>query len=215
VRAGVVTLLIACLTGAVIVGAGWGVQAGALPSPGRGKLIAAHAAGWLDRYRLVESTFAIGRGRPVHATCVQTWFRGSKGSATRGTVLRLGSGRLATVVTLRPSDLDVLGTGDRLEPIWLRRFELELAGCPRLLGSQIADLAQSPGSARLVRGSSDGRPVLELQLVTQRSRMLVYLSPVTQRPIGLALAERGITGHSVLRLAPVTPALLSTRGISS
>jgi len=62
---------------------------------------------------------------------------------------------------------------------------------------------------------SDGRPVLELQLVTRRSRLLVYLSPATHRPIGLALAEDGITGHSVLRLAPVTPALLSTRGISS
>lgn len=204
------SLLAALVMGAMAFGAGWAVQAGVLPAPQRTAVIAARAAAWLDRYRLVDSTFSIGRGSSVHATCAQTWFPTAAGSSARGTVLRLGSG--STVVTLQPHDLDVLGRRHR-EPLWVTRAQLELAGCPRLLADTIAGAAQSLGRVSVSPGRAMGRHVLLLHVLTRPRRLIVYLASRTGEPIGLSITDRGWHGHSLIRLARVTPTLLSTRGL--
>jgi hypothetical protein len=204
------SLLAALVMGAMVFGAGWAVQAGVLPAPQRASLIAARAAAWLYRYRLVDSTFSIGAGSPVHATCVQTWFPTATGGSDRGTVLRLGSG--STVITVLPHHLDVLDRRHR-EPLWLTRAQLELAGCPRLLADTIAGAAQSLGRLSVSSARAMGRHVLLLHVLTRPRRLIVYLASRTGEPIGLSITDGGWHGHSVIRLARVTPALLSTRGL--
>ena len=210
-RPRLVTLLVALTTVTAVIAIGWGVQAVALPPPGRAELVAAHAAAWLFRYRLVESTFTIGTGLAVHATCTETWFRLPGGQSDRGEVLRMSNG--FGIVTLQPRDLDVIG-GHRGEARWLPRAQLELAGCPRLLADQIVRAVKSAHKPRLTNSSESGRPVLTLHLRSTPLRLVVLLRPKTDRPVGLRVAGGGYVGHSVLHLARVTPALLSTRGLN-
>lgn len=196
--------------GAMVFGAGWAVQAAVLPAPQRAAVIAARAAAWLDRYRLVDSTFSIGNGSPVHATCAQTWFPTASGGSDRGTLLRLGSG--FTVITDLPHDLDVLGRQHR-EPPWLTRAQLQLAGCPRLLADNIVVAAQSLGRVSVSLGRAMGQRAFLLHVLARNRRLIVYLAQRTGKPIGVSITDRGWHGHSVIRLARATPPLLSTRGL--
>lgn len=204
------SLLAALVMGAMAFGAGWAVQAGVLPAPQRTAVIAARAAAWLDRYRLVDSTFSVGAGSPVHATCVQTWFPTATGGSNRGTVLRLGSG--STVITVLRHQLDVLDKRHR-EPLGLTLAQLELAGCPRVLADTIAGAAESLGRLSVSSTREMGRHVVILHILTPPRRLLVYLASRTDEPIGLSITDGRWHGHSVIRLARVTPALLSTRGL--
>ena len=71
---GWVTLGVAGALVAAVLGAGLLVQKAALPSPSPATLAAVRAATWLQRYRLVDSTFSIGGGRTVRGQCLQDWF---------------------------------------------------------------------------------------------------------------------------------------------
>jgi hypothetical protein len=192
------SLLAALVMGAMVFGAGCAVQAGVLPVPQRAAVIAAHAAAWLYRYPLVDSTFSIGKGRPVHATCVSTWFPTAAGGSGPGTLLRLGSG--STVITDLPHDLDVLGRQHR-EPPGLIRAQLELAGCPRLLANTIAGAAESLGRVSVSPGRALGQRALLLHVLTRNRWLIVYLAQRTGKPIGLSITDGGWHGHSVIRLA--------------
>lgn len=205
------TLFVALATGSAVLGMGWGVQAAVLPLPRRGALVASHTAAWLLRYRLVESTFSIGKGPAVPATCTETWFRSPDGLADRGVVLRMGKGR--GIVTLRPRHLDVIGA-PRGQARWVPRAELELAGCSRLLADQIVAAVQSAHKPRLTAPVESGRALLALHLRSAPLKLVVLVARLTDRPVGLEVAGRTYVGRSVLRLARVTPALLSTRGLS-
>jgi hypothetical protein len=207
----VVTLVVVLLIGSAITGAGWGLQAATLPAPKRSQLIASKAAAWLFRYRLVESTFNVGTGWPVRTTCTQTWFHLRGGLSGRGAVLRFDRSRVA--VTLQPHDLDLIGFRHR-EPRWLPRAQLELGGCPRLLGEQIARAIDGGVPPRVTNTTVSGRPVLALRLHAAPLSLDILLTPRTDRPIGLVVKGRGYVGHSTLRLARVTPYFLSTRGLN-
>jgi hypothetical protein len=205
-----VTLVVALGSTAAIACVAWGVQAAVLPAPAHAELVASRAAAWFFRYRLVESMFQVGRGRPVRATCTQTWFRHPGGLADRGAVLRTtGSG----TVILLPHDLDVMSAA-RSEPRWLPRAQLELGGCPRLLGDQIARADESTTTPRLTAVDVLGRRLLALGVRATPLRLVVLLAPRSDRPVGLMVNGDGFRGTSTLRLTRVTPRLLSTRGLA-
>jgi hypothetical protein len=210
VRPFLVTLLAALTVGATAFGAGWVVQAAALPEPRPAAVIAARAAEWLYRYRLAVSTFSIGAGRPVHATCVQTWFPTPGGDSDRGTLLRLDGG--STVITVLQHKLEVRGRRHGQRAL-LTRAQLILAGCPRLLGDTIGGAAQSGRGVSISLGRTIGHGVLLLRVSTGKRLLIVHLAEHTGEPIGLSLPGRAVQGHSVIRLARVTPELLSTRGL--
>ncbi|MDX6466856.1 MAG: hypothetical protein QOI27_1896 [Gaiellaceae bacterium] len=207
----VVPLVVALIVGAAITGAGWGLQAATLPAPRRSELIASRAAAWLFRYRLVDSTFNLGTGRPVHTTCTQTWFHLRGGLSGRGAVLRFDRSRQA--VTLQPHDLDLIGFRHR-EPRWLPRAQLELGGCPRLLGEQIARAIEGAVPPRVTSTTVSGRPLLALRLQAAPLSLDVLLTPRTDRPVGLVVKGDGYVGRSTLLLSRVTPFFLSTRGLN-
>lgn len=205
------TLLAAVSVGATAFGVGWVVQAEALPQPQPSALVAARAAQWLYRYRLAVSTFSIGTGRPVHATCVQTWFPTSAGGSDRGTVLRMGGG--SSVIRVLPHDLDVFGRS-RGQRALLTRAQLALAGCPRLLAAKIAAAAQSAGGVSVSLGRAMGQGPLLLRVpMGNRLLLIVHLAEHTGKPIGLSFTDRRLYGHSVISLERVTQHLLSTRGL--
>jgi hypothetical protein len=200
------SLLGAVVIGAAVFAVAWGVQIGALPTPQRAAVIGARVAGWLYRYRRVDSIFSINGTRPARATCVQTWFPVESGGVVRGTLLRL-DGR-ATAITLVPHDLDVVGRHHQ-EAQWVARAQLELAACPRLLADSIAGADQSAGRIRVSTAHISGRAVLLLHVLARNRRLLVTLSPRNDEPVGLSItAAGGWRGRSVIHLAPVTPALL-------
>ena len=116
------------------------------------------------------------------------------------------------IVTLQPRGLDVIG-GQRGEARWLPRAQLELAGCPRLLADQIVRAVKSAHKPRLTNSAESGQPVLALHLRSTPPGLVVFLTPKTDRPVGLLVTRGGYVGHNVLRLARATPALLSTRGL--
>jgi hypothetical protein len=205
-RPPLVSSLIAIMIGALVFTAGWGAQAGFLPAPGRAAIIAARATGWLSRYRLTDSTISIDRRAPVHATCVETWFRGANGEARRETLLRLGGG--STVVALQQHRLDVFGAQHR-QAAWLTRAEVALAGCPRLLGDAITVADQSPGAIRIIPSHGIAQRTIALEVLTPPRRLSVRLASRTDKPIGLSISTRAWYGQSSIRLAPVTHALLS------
>jgi hypothetical protein len=210
VRPFLATLLAAVSVGATAFGVGWVVQAEALPQPRPAAVVAARAAEWLYRYRLAVSTFSIGAGRPVHATCVQTWFPTPGGDSDRGTVLRLDGG--STVITVLRHKLEVFGRRHGQGPS-LTRAQLVLAGCPRLLADTIAVAAQSGGGVSVSLGRTMGKGALLLRVSTGKRLLIVHLAEHTGEPIGVSFPGRAVQGHSVIRLAPVTRELLSTRGL--
>jgi hypothetical protein len=205
-RPSLASSLVAIAMGALVFIAGWGVQAGFLPAPGRAAIIAARAAGWLSRYRRTNSTISIERRSPVHATCVETWLRGADGDAHPETLLRLGGGSI--VVALQQHRLDVFGV-QHVQPAWLTRAELELAGCPRLLGDALTVAAQSPRALRVIAAHDIAQRTLELEVLAPMQRLSVRLASRTDKPIGLSISTHAWYGHSTIQLAPVTHALLS------
>lgn len=206
-RPSLASSLIAIVIGALVFSAGWAAQAGFLPAPSRAATIAARAAGWLSRYRLTNSTISIDKRAPVKATCVETWFRGANGEAHRETLLRLRGGSI--VVALQQHRLDVFGA-QHVQAVWLTRAELELAGCPRVLGDAITVAAQSPGALRVTAAHDIARRTIELKVLAPTRRLSVQLASRTDKPIGLSISTRAWYGRSTIRLAPVTHALLSS-----
>jgi hypothetical protein len=209
VRSALVTLLVAAAVGAAVLGAGWTVQAAALPAPDRADLIVARAAAWLSGYRFVESVFAVGGHRAVRGRCLQSWIPAGRAGAQPGTVLHFG--RTGTIVAPDGGTVQVLGVVHG-EPSSLVAAQLELAGCPRRLGHLIEAYTQSLPDVRIKRITVADRPAIGFGLPLERGRMEIYVTPRTYRPIALSLTAGRYTGHSLLRLTQLTPALLRTFG---
>jgi hypothetical protein len=205
VRSALVTLLVAAAVGAAVLGAGWTVQAAVLPAPDRADLIVARAAKWLSGYRFVESVFAVGGHRAVRARCLQTWVPAKRGGSRRGTVLHFG--RTGTIVAPEGGALQVLGVAHG-EPWPLAAAQLELAGCPRLLSHVIEAYTQSLPDIRVKRITVADRPAIGFGLPLESGRMEIYVTPRTYRPIALSLTAGRHSGHSLIRLTQLTPALL-------
>jgi hypothetical protein len=209
VRSALVTVLVAAAVGAAVLGAGWTVQAAALPAPDRADLIAARAAAWLSGYRFVESVFAVGGRRAVRARCLESWVPATGGGLQRGTVLHFG--RTGTIVLPEQGVLQVLGIAHR-EPSALTVAQLELAGCPRRLSHMLEVYTQSIPDLHIKRVTVADRPAIGFALPLGSGRMEIYVTPRTYRPIALALTAGPYTGHSLIRLTQLTPALLRTFG---
>jgi len=142
-----------------------------LREPSRANVMAARAAVWLDRYRLVSSEVSL-HGRLVRGTCYHGWF-----GERRGSVLRLSNGgfvawevRPAAVIEHRALVPDPLTA-------------LELGGCTDVLGPRIAWLAQFDPGVRLRAAWLDGRRVDELRF----KRLDLLVSPTTAQPLGVLL----------------------------
>jgi hypothetical protein len=209
VRSALVTLLVAATVGAAVLGAGWTVQAAALPAPDRADLIVARAAGWLSGYRYVESVFAVGGRRAVRAQCLQTWVPANGGGLQRGTVLHFG--RTGTIVVPDGGVLQIRGVAHG-EPSPLAVAQLQLAGCPSRLGHMIEAFTQSLPDVHIKRVTVADRPAIGFTLPLGSSRMEIYVTPRTYRPIALSLTTGRYTGHSLIRLTQLTPALQRTFG---
>ncbi len=166
-------------------------------------MVAARAVSWLVDYRLVESTFRIGDGPPVHGRCLQFPLR--DGGVDRGVILRLDNG--ISVIELRPQQLWVDGAPGG-EPRGLPITQLELAGCSPILVSQIGRLIQSRSSVRVDRSFAAGRPALALRVPTSLNRIVVYLAPETYRPIAVTVTGHRFSGLARIRMTRLTPGLL-------
>lgn len=189
-----------------MLGVSWTVQAAALPAPERGDLIAARAASWLSRYRLVESAFAIDGAPAIHAGCLQGWFPASLGQSDPGTVLHFGR-RHATIAALAGHKLSVTGVRHRERPRTALAL-LELAGCARVLGHDIAALLQTQAKVHIERATVTDQPAIGIRVPVKHGRMVVYVTPRTYRPIAVSLTDANVTGRSRIRLTRLTPTLL-------
>jgi hypothetical protein len=201
-RSAVVTLAVACTVAAAIGGVAWEVQAAALPTSTRAERVAAQAVSWFLRYRLVESRFRIGGGGPVRSSCLQGALPAHAATADRGTVLELSTGR--TIVDTRHA-LYVLGAPAG-EPTALALFQLELAGCSRIVGAQLASLLQRGGRIRAEHSFVAGYPALALRMSRGNTRLTVYVTPRTFKPFALDVRSAHFSGSARIRLTVLTSA---------
>lgn len=189
---GWVTLGVAGALVAAVLGAGVLVQKTALPSPAPATLAAVRAATWLQRYRLVDSTFSIGGGPAVHGRCLQDWFRVG-GRRNRGAALQLDDG--FALLAVQPHTL-VSSGGSAAERSLSPLVLLELGGCPRVLARRLDTLAQQHRGLTLAND--------ELHFTLKATRIAMTLEPQSGKPLGLKIVARGTSGTSRIRFALVT-----------
>jgi hypothetical protein len=183
------------MAGAVVtavVGAGFLLQRAALKEPPRASDAALRAAAWLERYRLVDSTFSIDNGPTIHGRCLQDWIV-TAGQRRRGAVLRLDDG--VTVLDVPPHTLTVTG-GTAAERAVSPLVLLELAGCPRVLARRVQTLAQRRSGLTLQHGSLD----FELKA----THVAMALDPTSGLPTEIRIGTRSTVGTSQIRFAKVT-----------
>jgi hypothetical protein len=188
------------MAGAVVVavvGAGFLLQRVALKEPPHASDAALRAAAWLERYRLVDSTFSIGGGPTVHGQCLQDWIV-TGGDRRRGAVLRLDDG--VTVLAVPPHTLTVSG-GTAAERAVSPLVLLELGGCPRVLARRVQTLAQQRSGLALQHGS--------LVFDLKATHVTMALDPRSGIPTGLRIGTRSISGTSQIRFARVTTRIRS------
>jgi hypothetical protein len=187
-----VTLGVAGALVAAVLGAGVLVQKTALPSPAPATLAAVRAATWLQRYRLVDSTFSIGGGAAVHGRCLQDWFRVG-GRHNRGAALRLDDGFV--LLAVQPHTL-VSSGGSAAERALSPLVLMELGGCPRVLARRLDTLAQQHRGVTLANH--------ELRFTLKATRITMTVEPRTGRPVALRVAARDLEGTSRIRFTAVT-----------
>ena len=175
------TGLVAVAVGAGALAAAWSVEAAALPSPPSGARAAVDALVVLDHHRVALSAFQLEKGPVLHGTCARGWF------PARGTLLTLSDGTRVFV-----------GARADAAPNPVATAELELAGCPRPLGSTVARLLQR-GAKVLATRAWLGRPVIAVRIRSRASTLTVYVTPRHFVPVGVALASPFVSGRSRVR----------------
>jgi hypothetical protein len=176
-----------------VVAAGFLLLRAVLPPPPHASNAALRAASWLERYRLVDSTFAVKGGPTVHGTCLQDWFT-VDGHRRRGALLTLDDG--FRLLDVPPHTL--IGSGgtaaDRAaSPLVL----LELAGCPRVLARRVQTLAQQR------RGLTLAGEKLAFDL--DATRVTLSLAPASGMPTAVSIVSRSTSGAGRIRFRRVTP----------
>ena len=189
---GWVTIGVAGALVAAVLGAGLLVQKAALPSPSPATLAAVRAATWLQRYRLVESTFSIGGGPAVHGQCLQDWFNAG-GRRSRGAALQLDDGFV--LLAVQPHTLVSRG-GSAAERSLSPLVLMELGGCPRVLARRLDTLAQQHRGVTLAHDT--------LTFALKATRVSLTLDHGTGKPLALRVVSRGARGASRIRFATVT-----------
>lgn len=181
--------------GAVVIavlGAGFVLQRAALKEPPHASDAALRAAAWLERYRLVDSTFSIDGAPAVRGRCLQDWFYAA-GRRRRGAVLRLDNG--LTVLAVPPHTLTVTG-GTAAERATSPLVLLELGGCPRVLARRVQTLAQQRRGLTLKHGS--------LAFDLKATRVTLALDPRSGAPTAIRIGTRSTDGVSRIRFEKVT-----------
>jgi len=182
---------IAALVVAVVLAAGFAVQATGLPPTATGNVLAARAGGLLTGSRYVESTLQLD-GRTVHGRCFHGWFGGRALRKRHGTVLVLDDG--ASVHEF-PHRRVARGLPPGVEPFDL----LAVAGCTHVLGERLAALALFDTS-HVRHETFDGRAATAVRF----ARLTVLVDPETAQPRGVRLGSL----RSRIRIVYVTPAVL-------
>jgi len=202
-RASGVTLGVAGVVVAAVLGAGWLMQKTALPSPAPATLAAVRAATWLQRYRLVDSTFSIGGGPTVHGQCLQDWFQ-TGGRRNRGAALQLDDGFV--LLAVQPHTLVSRG-GSAAERSLSPLVLMELGGCPHVLARRLDTVAQQHRGVTLADGA--------LTFALKATRVTLTLEPGTGKPLALRVVTRDTEGTSRIRFATVTTRVrqLFSRGL--
>lgn len=198
------TVAVALAVAGGFLAAGWSVQAAGLPPAAHADRVAADTAAWFLRYRLVRSTFRLD-GRRESGLCLRGWFPRRDGLLARGTLLQLGSG-LRIVDNGGPLRLSGAAGPERTG---VPLLQLELAGCPAILGPRIAAAAQAGVHLRFERAFAAGGPALALRLPPQNhDRLTVDVRPGSYRPLAIAVARGNRHGVARVRLVRLAPALL-------
>jgi hypothetical protein len=212
VRGLLVSVAVALTMCGAALGAGWGVQTAVLPRAAHGSRVAADAAAWLLRYRLVESSLVTG-GRRESSLCLRGWFPRRDGKLARGALLVVDGLRIAD----NGGGARLDGTQERVRP-HVPEFLLEAAGCPGVIGARAAAAAVA-GGIRVTRAFAGGEAALALHLPSKlhrlgrhrflRDRLTLYVSPRTYRPVAVAASLGRLEGVARIRLVKATPALLA------
>jgi hypothetical protein len=189
---GWVTLGVAGALVAAVLGGGWLVQRAGLQAPAPATLAALRAATWLQRYRLVDSTFSIDGGPVVHGQCLQDWFQAG-GRRNRGAALQLDDGFV--LLAVQPHTLVTRG-GSVAERSFSPLVLMELGGCPRVLARRLDTLAQQRRGVTLANDT--------LAFALKATRVTLTLEPRTGRPLALRVVTRDAEGTSRIRFATVT-----------
>jgi hypothetical protein len=176
---------------AVVLTAGFALQASGLPPAARGDVIAARAGQWLQRYRFAASTLTLG-ARTVRGRCYHGWFGGPILHGEHGTILALSDG--AVVAALAHERLATGLRRTRLSSL----DALQLAGCTEVLGATLESLALT-ASVHVHRELLWHRSVLALGF----GKLRVLVDPLTDRPLGVELGPM----RSRIRLLRLSPAL--------
>jgi hypothetical protein len=175
VRSLLVTAGVALAIGGGALGAGWSVEASALPAPPSADRMAVDSLVVLQHHLLVAGALRIDGGRAVRTSCTRGWF------PQHGTLLTLSDGAHVFYRAVHPR---VTRT---------QKAELELAGCPRVLSPLVAHFLQSGVDARATR-TWLGRPALALHLAW----LTLDVTPRRFVPIGVRIREPSFSGESRL-----------------
>ena len=179
---------LAAIVAAGVAAGGFGLLQVALPRAGSGDVAAAKAARGLSHYHEAVGEISVGR-RNVRATCYHGWIDGLGGRDRRGTLLQLSNG--ATIRDIPPHTLVSQG------PVVTHRLValLQAAGCTKVLGDRLAELAQFDGGvgARHVHVNGDGA------LAIRFPRLTVLVDARTGRPLGVDEP----TARGIIRLVRV------------
>lgn len=166
---------IALAVGGCALGAGWSVEASALPSPPSADRMAVDSLVVMEHHLFVASTLRVDGGTAVRASCSRGWF------PRHGTLLTLGDDAHVFYPAVHPHVTRMQGA------------ELELAGCPRVLSPVVAGLLQRGVHARATRVWL-GMPAIALRI----SRITLYVTPKHFVPIGVGIREPSLRGESRL-----------------
>lgn len=171
------SLVVAVATLALVVCAGFAVQALALGRPTRGTLELVQALARLDAYRRSQAALVVD-GRPHTARCEQRWLRhGHEASVVldgHAVLLEVGH--------------HLLRTGA------LASVQFDLAACPRSLATWLA--SQLTHHATTLSAHVDGDRVIEVHLPDARPALDLYVALDTHLPIGLVVRAGRVHGAS-------------------
>ncbi|HLX21222.1 MAG TPA: hypothetical protein VKR23_13820 [Gaiellaceae bacterium] len=193
-RGGWITAGVAATVVAAVLGAGFVVQRSVLPMPKEESLVALRAATWLQRHRLVESSFTVNGGATVTSSCLQDWFV-VDGKRSRGALLRADDGYVLFAVP--PHTLLARGAQgvESSSPLVL----LELAGCPRVLVRRLDTLAQERQGLTLANG--------RLGFVLKGTHITLTLDTSSGAPTAVAVTSAKASGRARIRFVSLTPAV--------
>ncbi|MBV8480883.1 MAG: hypothetical protein JOY72_11355 [Actinobacteria bacterium] len=191
-RGGWITAGVAGAVLAAVLGTGFVVQRAVLPMPKQKSVVALRAATWLQRHRLVQSSFTVNGGPMVTSSCLQAWFV-VDGKRSRGALLRADDGYVLFAVPPHTLLARSAQGAESSSPLVL----LELAGCPRVLVRRLDTLAQERQGLTLDNG--------RLAFVLKGTHVTLTLDTKSGAPTAVAVRSAKASGRAQIRFVSLTP----------